>query len=158
MAALVTVSEFSTFLRVSEPAEGTETYTRMDYLLTLASDWARELSRKSWLLATDAPVTARGIILAACRREWNNPKRLSYVVKGPQSATFIQSAYPAGFFSDAEVAKLESYGRSTGNWVSMTAWREDELELNGYLEVYPYGGLMPVYHPDDIGYDDSIHP
>ncbi|AJD82103.1 head-to-tail adaptor [Mycobacterium phage EniyanLRS] len=158
MAALVSVEEFTTFLRVPLPEEGSEKHTQMEFLLTLASDWARELSCKPWLLPADAPVTAKGIILAASRREWNNPKRVSYVVKGPQSATFMQSAYPPGFFTDAEEAKLRSYGRSTGNWGVIETYRDDEEQLNGYLEVYPHGGLMPVYHPDDIGYGGSIHP
>lgn len=158
MAALVSAQEFSTFLGIPVPAESSLGREKMEFLLTLASDWAREFSQKPWLLPADAPVTARGIILAACRREWVNPKRVSYVVKGPQSATFMQSAYPPGFFSDAEEARLRAYSGSGGNFMSLRSYRDEDTELNGYLDVYPYGGSMPVYHPDDIGWQDSIHP
>lgn len=157
MAALVTVEDFATFMRMPTPTG--DKRTQMEFLLTLASDWARELSTKPWLLALDAPVTAKGIILAACRREWNNPKRVSYVVKGPQSATFMQQAYPPGFFSDAETARLIRYSRGGGDLWTFETYREEPETLNGYLEIYPQGGLMPVYNPYDYGgYDDSIHP
>lgn len=159
MAALVTAEDFSTFLGIPVPQVNSLKRKQMDFFLENVSDWAREISHKAWLLPTDAPSTARGIVLAACRREWNNPKRVAYLVKGPQSASFIQSAYPAEFFTEAEERRLRQYGSgSTGDlWVQET-YRDELEEMNGYLEIYPHGGLMPVYSPNDIGYPGSIHP
>ena len=158
MAALVTPQEFSTFLGIAVPSPGSLKRNQMEMFLNDVSDWARELAHKAWLLPGDAPATVKGIIKASCRREWNNPKRVGYLVKGPQSATFIQSAYPAGFFTEAEERRLIQYGGGTGDlWVQET-YRDEVTELNGYLEIEPHGGIMPVYHPYDIGYQDSIHP
>ena len=157
MAALVTVEEFSTFLGITVPS-GIK-LAQMNMFLTDASDWARELSGKPWLLAADAPTTAKGIIKAACRREWNNPKRVTYVVKGPQATTFDRQAYPPGFFSEAEEARLINFRRNGGSLWTFETYREEPEVLNGYLEIYPHGGLMPVYSPyDNGGYDESIHP
>lgn len=159
MAVLVSAGEFSTFLGIPLPASDSLQRNKMEMLLTWSSEWARELSQKPWLLPADAPFTARGIILAACRREWNNPKRVSYVVKGPQSATFMQQAYPPGFFSEAEEARLRGYARRGGDLWTFETYREEPEIMNGYLEIDPNGGLMPVYNPYDYGgYDDSIHP
>lgn len=158
MAALVTVAEFSTFLGIAPPT-GIK-LAQMEMFLTDVSNWARELSGKAWLLPADAPFTVAGIVKASARREWHNPKRVAYLVKGPQSASFIQSAYPAGFFTEAEERKLRSYGGTgTGDlWVQET-YRDEVEEMNGYLEIYPSGGLMPVYHPlDEVGFPGSIHP
>jgi hypothetical protein len=157
MAALVTVEDFATFMRVPVPSG--DKRTQMEFLLTLTSDWARELSAKPWLLPVDAPTTARGIILAACRREWNNPKRVLNVTKGPQAATFMTQSYPTGFFTEAEEARLKAYRRSGGDLWTQDTYRDELPELNGYLEVEPQGGLMPVYSPyDPFGYPGSIHP
>lgn len=159
MAALVSAEDFSTFLGIPLPEVDSLKRKQMDFFLENVSDWARELSGKPWLLPSDAPSTARGIVLASCRREWFNPKRVAYLVKGPQSASFIQSAYPAGFFTEAEERRLRQYGAGTGDlWVQET-YRDDDEIMNGYLEVYPHGGLMPVYHPyDQVGYPGAIHP
>jgi hypothetical protein len=159
MAALVSAEEFSTFLGIAVPT-GLK-LAQMNMFLTDVSDWARELAGKAWLLPDDAPATVRGIVKASCRREWSNPKRVAYLVKGPQSASFIQSAYPPGFFTDAEERRLIAYGRagSSGDLFTVDTYRDEIEELNGYLEVYPHGGLMPVYNPDDlVGYPGSIHP
>jgi hypothetical protein len=160
MAALVSAEDFSTFLGIELPAVDSLKRKQMDFFLENVSDWAREISGKPWLLPADAPSTARGIVLAACRREWNNPKRVAYLVKGPQSASFIQSAYPAEFFTEAEERRLRKYGgQSTGDLWTLETYRESDEFMNGYLEVYPHGGLMPVYHPiDQVGYPGSIHP
>lgn len=159
MAALVSAAEFSTFLGITPPTVGSLKRNQMEMFLEDVSNWARELSGKAWLLPADAPFTVTGIVKASCRREWNNPKRVAYLVKGPQSASFIQSAYPAGFFTEAEERRLRAFGGSSGDlWVQET-YRDELDELNGYLEVYPHGGLMPVYHPlDDTGYPGAIHP
>lgn len=158
MAALVTAEDFSTFLGIELPADGTLRRRQMDFLLNEVSNWARAIAHKAWLLPGDEPQTARGIVLASCRREWNNPKRIAYLVKGPQSASFIQSAYPAGFFTEAEERFLRQQAGGTGDLWTQEIWRDDIAEMNGYLEIYPHGGLMPVYAPGDIGYEGSIHP
>ena len=158
MAALVTAEDFSTFLGIELPADGTLRRRQMDFFLTEVSNWARHLARKAWVLPGDEPPTVRGIVLASCRREWNNPKRIAYLVKGPQSASFIQSAYPAGFFTEAEERYLRQQAGGTGDLWTQEIYRDDLEELNGYLWIEPHGGLMPVYAPGDIGYEDSIHP
>lgn len=160
MAALVSAEEFSTFLGITPPPTGSLKRDQMEMFLVDVSNWAREIAHKAWLLPTDAPETVKGIVKASCRREWNNPKRVAYLVKGPQSASFIQSAYPAGFFTEAEERRLIRYdSANTGDlWVQET-YRDDIQELNGYLEIEPNGGLMAVYAPyDNVGYPDSIHP
>jgi len=158
MAALVSAVDFSTFLGIELPTAGSLKRRQMDFFLTEVSNWVRDLAKKAWILPGSEPATVRGIILAACRREWNNPKRVGYLTKGPQSASFIQSAYPPGFFTDAEERYLLRQAGGTGDmWVQET-YRDDMDELNGYLEIFPQGGLMPVYAPGDIGYPDSIHP
>jgi hypothetical protein len=158
MAALVTTEDFSTFLGIETPTVGSLKRRQMEFFLTEVSNWARDLAKKPWLVPGDEPPTVRGIVLAACRREWNNPKRIAYLVKGPQSASFIQSAYPVGFFTEAEERYLRQQAGGTGDmWVQET-YRDTFEELNGYLGIYPHGGLMPVYAPGDPGYEDSIHP
>lgn len=158
MAALVTAEDFSTFLGIELPPVDSLRRRQMDFLLNEVSDWARDLAKKAWLLPVDITPTARGIILASCRREWNNPKRIAYLVKGPQSASFIQSAYPAGFFTEAEERYLRQQAGGTGDLWTQEIYRDDIVEMNGYLGIYPHGGLMPVYAPGDLGYEDSIHP
>jgi hypothetical protein len=159
MAALVTAEDFSTFLGIELPPVDSLRRRQMDFLLNEVSNWARDLAKKAWLLPGDVTPTARGIILASCRREWNNPKRIAYLVKGPQSASFIQSAYPAGFFTEAEERYLrQQAGGGTGDLWTQEIYRDDIVEMNGYLGIYPHGGLMPVYAPGDLGYEDSIHP
>jgi hypothetical protein len=156
MAALVTAAEFSTFLGIPLPAVDSLKRQQMDMFLNDASEWVRDIAHQAWILPADAPATVIGIIKAACRREWNNPKRVAYLVKGPQSASFIQSAYPAEFFTELEERKLQSF-KSTGELWTQSTYRDDEEITNGYLEVLPHGGYMPVYHPYDTGYPDSIH-
>lgn len=158
MAALVTAEDFSTFLGIELPPADSLRRRQMEFLLNEVSNWARDLAKKPWLLPGDEPMTARGIILASCRREWNNPKRIAYLVKGPQSASFIQSAYPAGFFTEAEERFLRQQAGGTGDLWTQEIYRDDIEEMNGYLQIYPHGGLMPVYAPGDIGYEGSIHP
>ena len=159
MAALVTAEDFSTFLGIAVPPDGSLRRNQMEFFLNEVSNWVRDIAKKAWLLPGEEPPTVRGIILASCRREWNNPKRIAYLVKGPQSASFIQSAYPSGFFTEAEERYLrqQKAGLTGDLWVQET-YRDDISELNGYLEIYPQGGIMPVYAPGDIGYEDSIHP
>lgn len=159
MAALVTADDFSTFLGIETPTAGGLKRRQMEFFLTEVSNWARDLAKKAWLVPGDEPPTVRGIVLAACRREWNNPKRIAYLVKGPQSASFIQSAYPPGFFTEAEERYLRGLNSSGGGdlWV-METYRDEVEGLNGYLGIYPHGGLMAVYAPGDPGYEDSIHP
>lgn len=157
MAALVSAQEFSTFLGIPVPPVESLKRKQMEMFLSDVSDWARELSRQAWLLPADAPATVKGIIKAACRREWNNPRRVAYLVKGPQSASFIQRAYPTGFFDEAEERYFHKF-TSTGELWTQPTYRDEIEELNGYLEIYPHGGIMAVYAPGDIGYDDSIHP
>jgi hypothetical protein len=158
MAALVTAEDFSTFLGIELPPVDSLRRRQMDFFLNEISNWARDLAKKAWLLPGDEPMTVRGIVLASARREWNNPKRIAYLVKGPQSASFIQSAYPAGFFTEAEERYLRQQAGGTGDLWTQEIYRDDIEEMNGYLEIYPHGGLMPVYAPGDLGYEGSIHP
>jgi hypothetical protein len=158
MASLVTAEDFSLFLGIETPTIGSLKRRKMDFLLNEVSTWVRDLAKKAWTLPGEEPPTARGIILASARREWNNPKRISYLVKGPQYAMFMPTAYPAGFFTDAEERYLRNLAGSTGDMWTQEICRDDIQEMNGYLEIYPQGGLMPVYAPGDIGYEDSIHP
>jgi hypothetical protein len=159
MAALVSAEDFSTFLGIETPTVGSIRRRQMEFFLNEVSNWTRDLAKKAWVVPGEEPPTVRGIILASCRREWNNPKRIAYLVKGPQSASFIQSAYPVGFFTDAEERFLrqQKTGGTGDLWVQ-DIYRDNLDELNGYLEIYPNGGMMPVYAPGDIGYQDAIHP
>lgn len=156
MAALVSAEDFSTFLGIPLPPVESLKRKQMDMFLNDASDWAREIARRAWTLPTDAPPTVTGIIKAACRREWNNPKRVAYLVKGPQSASFIQGAYPPEFFTEAEERKLQSY-KATGQLWTQGTYREEPAAGDGYLGIYPHGGFMPWSHPLDAGYEDSVH-
>lgn len=158
MAALVTVEEFSTFLGIVPPVTGSIKLAQMQQFLDDTSEWAREISGKAWVLPADAPATVRGIIKASARREWNNPKRVSYLVKGPQTATFPQAAYPTEFFTDAEEAKLLSYKVGGGGLFTLQTTRDLPEETWGYLQVTPNGGFMPCYDPcDEVGWPTSYH-
>lgn len=157
MAALVSAEDFSTFLGITLPDVGTLRRNQMDFFLNEVSNWARHLARKAWVVPGDEPPTVRGIVLASCRREWNNPKRIGYLVKGPQSATFIQSAYPAGFFTEAEERYLRGLAGGGDLW-TLETYRDEAGLQNGYLEVYPHGGWMPVYSPDDAWLFDGGTP
>lgn len=156
MASLATVENLFILLGRPLPGNTTADYKRAELILNLASDWAREFARKTWLTAGDAPPTVSGLVLAGARREFVNPKRVTYEVKGPESASYDRAAYPPGFFTEAEEARLCKY-HSTGSLWTQGTYRDLYEETDGWLEILPTGGYMKVYAGSDPGSEEAYH-
>lgn len=154
-AAFASAGDLAAFLGIDVPASGSKDLARMNLILQLASDWARDLARRAWAAPGDAPATVKGIVLASARREWDNPKRVGYETKGPESAAYIQAAYPAGFFTDAEERWFRKFHTSGGLFTISTS-RDSEEESEGYLRIAGDGGYFPMWSPLDPGWEASL--
>ncbi|ATN93981.1 head-tail adaptor Ad1 [Mycobacterium phage Kumao] len=157
MAALASVNELAVWMDVEFENDSPE-YQRAELVLEMASHWARTIANKPWLSASEEgfPPTVKGVVLAAARREMENPRRVVYEVKGPESASYNQKNYPPGFFTDPEYQYLRSF-RKTGALWSLSSYRDDPEMTIGYLMAGEVGKPLPVFHPNDPGWKDSYH-
>jgi hypothetical protein len=164
---LATVSELATWMGESFDEDDS---ARAAFILRVASGWAREIAGKLWpdRDAADFPITVRGIVLGAARREFENPRRVTYEVKGPESATYNQQAYPPGFYTGPEEKFLKRYRRGGGLFTLSTYkdnWRES-LSYLGYGNnpwLLGYVGMgngckpLPYFNPGDPGWEEADH-
>ena len=146
-----------------EFAEGSPQRGQAELVLQLASAWARSIARKAWASVDAIPDWRRdtvvGIILAASRRELQNPRRVIYEVHGPDSASYNQSSCPPGFFTEPEERYLLSCKGSTGSWWAMETYRDDPEVSTGYLYAANSAHPIPMYAPyDSEGWENSDHP
>lgn len=150
-AALATVDDLASLMKTTF-ADPSEELDQANLLLQMATAWARSYAQRLWPTPNDIPAwqsdTVVGIILTAVRRDLVNPRRVTYEVQGPESASYNVAACPPGFFTNEELNYLQSC-RSKGNaWVQKT-YRDDPWESIGYL----YGTWMPkpipMYAPGD---------
>lgn len=160
-AALATVSDLATLMQTTTDEsfpDGSAELAQAELLLQMASAWARSYAQRLWPTVDSIPDyrqdTVVGIILAAVRRELVNPRRVTYEVQGPESATYNQKACPPGFFTDEETDYLKSCSLTSSWWVQRT-FRDDPRETMGYLFATGIRAPIPMYASDDPGYPGS---
>jgi len=136
--------------------DNTPEFDQAEYVLLLASEWARAISGKLWATADSAPQTVVGIVLASARREIENPRRVTYEVLGPQSASYNVANYPPGFFTEPEYKFLRRFRSAGGLW-SQSSYRDLADEQIGYLYVTNTNEPLPMYWPGDPGWDETAH-
>jgi hypothetical protein len=129
---------------------------RASYIIRVVSGWAREVASKLWPTADSCPITAKGIVLAASRREFENPRHVTYEVKGPESATYNQQAYPPGFFTPEEEKYLKKFRPRGGLW-SQSTYRDHHRESWGYIRLLQGGKPIPYFCPGDPGWWEAEH-
>ncbi len=136
----------------------TDEVSRAEMILRYASWWARDIAGKMWpdRDAADLPPTVKGIVLAASRREFENPRKVIYDVKGPESASLNQRAYPPGFFTDVEYAYFRRFRPGGGLWTQGT-YRDDFDMTLGYVRAMGLGKAIPYFNPGDPGWEESEH-
>lgn len=153
---LATTAELAIWTGVTFDDDDT---TRAELIIRVVSGWARSVSGKLWPNRDDAanfPITARGIVLAASRREFENPRHVTYEVKGPESATYSQQAYPPGFFTEPEENFLKRFRPRGGLWTQAT-YRDDPWETIGYVRILGADRPFPYFSPGDPGWWESEH-
>jgi len=153
--ALATVEQLARWTQWEFDEDSPESAQAEDVLL-MASEWARSIAGKLWATAADAPRTVVGIVLASARREIENPRRVTYEVKGPESASYNALNYPAGFFTEPEYRFLRKYRKTGGLW-SQSSYRDLADEQIGYLYVTNTNEPLPMYWPGDPGWDETAH-
>lgn len=153
--ALATVEQLERWTQWSFEQDSTE-FAQAEDILLMASEWARSIAGKLWATADSAPSTVVGIVLAAARREIENPRRVTYETKGPESASYSQQNYPAGFFTEAEYKFLRKFRKTGGLW-SLSSYRDLKDEQIGYLYAGNGREPLPMYWPGDPGWEDSAH-
>ncbi|AER26072.1 head-to-tail adaptor [Mycobacterium phage Skinny] len=152
---LATVAELSTWMGASFDAEDV---ARAEFILRVGSGWARQIAGKLWPNrdAPDFPITVRGIILGAARREFENPRRVIYEVKGPESSTYHNQQYAPGFFTEAEEKVLKRF-RPGGGLFSVSTYRDDPVFALGYIGMGNGSKPLPYFNPGDPGWEESEH-
>ncbi|MDB2213852.1 hypothetical protein [Mycobacteroides abscessus] len=150
---LATADELATWMGV---VFDDDDKARARFILRVASGWARMISGKLWPDRDTVSVTVRGIVAAAARREFENPRHVTYEVKGPESASYDRLAYPNGFFTDAEKAFLQKYRPSGQLWVQGTC-RDDMDMVLGYVRILGFDKPLPYFNPWDPGWMESEH-
>ena len=153
--ALATVEQLARWTQWEFDEDSPESAQAEDVLL-MASEWARSIAGKLWATAADAPRTVVGIVLASARREIENPRRVTYEVKGPESASYNALNYPAGFFTEPEYKFLRKFRKTGGLW-SQSSYRDLADEQIGYLYVTNTNEPLPMYWPGDPGWDETAH-
>lgn len=130
---LATVADLTTWMGVVFDAADT---LRAEFVIRVASNWARDISGKLWpdRAAVDFPRTVWGIVLGSSRREFENPRRVTYEVKGPESTSYNQQAYPPGFFTAEEIKYLRKY-RKGGGLFTQATYRDEPEQTLGYVMV-----------------------
>lgn len=134
----------------------TDDRSRAEFILQVASGWARDISGKAWPDADDIPKTVWGIVLASSRREFENPRHVTYEVKGPETGSYDRAAYSVGFFSDVEIKYLRKFRPSGGLW-SQAVYRDEPEQSLGYLYAADMTKPLPMYNPWEPGWEDSVH-
>lgn len=156
-AALATVEDLATLTKKTF-ATGSDELAQAELLLQMASAWARSKAKRLWPTPDDISDSKRdtviGIILAAVRRELANPKRVTYEVYGPNTASYNQAACPPGFFTDEETAFLNTCSVH-GNWYIQNTYRDDHRETVGYLRATNLRDPIPMFAPGDPGHGDA---
>lgn len=156
-AALAEVSDLATLMKVTF-TDPSDELAQAEFLLQMASAWARSYAQRLWPTTSDIPATKSdtvvGIILAAVRRDLVNPRRTTYEVQGPETASYNQAACPPGFFTTEEINYLERCS-VTGNWWVQKTYRDDYRESIGYLWATGIRAPIPMYASDDPGYGTS---
>ncbi len=158
-SALASTSDLATFMKVAFDEAATE---QAELVLQLASAWARSIAHKLWAEPEDIAEFRRdtviGIILASARRELTNPRRVTYEVHGPDSASYNQKAVPAGFFTDEEEKYLRACRGSSGSMWTVETYRDEEATSEGYLHSATTAKPFPMYAPYDTeGWQNSYH-
>ncbi|MEC4857155.1 hypothetical protein R2325_16395 [Mycobacteroides chelonae] len=152
---LATAAELGTWL--GESLDSSE-IPRAEFILRVVSGWARQIAGKLWpdRDAPDFPFTVKGIVLASARREFENPRHVVYEVKGPESASYNQQAYPPGFFTAPEEKFLQRF-RPGGGLRTQSTYRDDEDFVIGYVRVLGQNKPIPYFNPWDPGWMESEH-
>ena len=152
---LATAAELATWMGVSFEPEDT---ARAEFILRVASGWARQIAGKLWpdRDAADFPITVRGIVLGAARREFENPRRVVYEVKGPESASYNAQAYPPGFYTGPEEKFLKRF-RPGGGLFTVSTYRDDPDFTLGYVRVLGSDKPIPYFNPWDPGWQEADH-
>lgn len=153
---LVPTTDLAVWISGEQTLEDDNEMRRASYIIHVASAWAREVSGKAWTDLSAVPVTVKGIVLAGSRREYENPKHVTYEVQGPESASYNQLAYPPGFYTDPEVKALRRY-RLGGGLFTLRTYRDDPSESLGYLYATDLSKPIPMYNPWEPGWEDSVH-
>lgn len=154
--ALATTAELGRWME-EDFSDGDDSSTqRAEDVLLMASEWARAIAGKLWATAEDAPTTVVGIVLASARREMENPRRVTYEVKGPESASYNQANYPPGFFTEAEYKFLRKFRKTGGLW-TLGTYRDTEEQTLGYLYAGDTTKPLPWSAPGDPGWEESVH-
>lgn len=163
-AALASVSDLATLMQTTTTEsfpDASAELAQAELLLQMASAWARSYAQRLWPTVASIPDyrqdTVVGIILAAVRRELINPRRVTYEVQGPESATYNIKACPPGFYTDEEISYLERCS-VTSNWWVQSTYRDDHQETLGYLFATGIKAPVPMYVQGDPGFGSSYQP
>lgn len=150
---LATVAQLQTWMGYTF---STTDAARAAYILSVASSWARHISGKIWPdpNAPDFPVSVNGIIVAAARREMENPGRFIHETKGPEAGSRLPAAVPAGFFTEAECKFLKKFRPGGGLFTIRTMKDEEEWTL-GYIHVLGSSRPIPYFNYGDPGWFEA---
>lgn len=154
--ALATVAQLARWTQWEFDLGSPELAQAEDVLL-MASEWARSIAGKLWATPDSAPTTVVGIVLAAARREIENPRRVTYETKGPESASYNQLNYPTGFFTETEYRFLRRFRKSGALW-SLSSYRDLKEDQIGYLFAGGGSEPLPFFWPGDPGWEESYRP
>lgn len=153
---LATAAELATWMGASFEEDDV---ARAEFILRVTSGWARQIAGKLWTDrdAVDFPITVKGIVLAASRREFENPRSVTYEVKGPESASYNALAYPPGFFTPPEEKFLQRF-RKGGGLFTIRSYRDDWTETLGYIRTLDSTAKpIPYFNYGDPGWEESEH-
>jgi hypothetical protein len=150
---LVSTADFATWMGESFDSDEAD---RAAWILRVASDWARQIAGKLWPNSTGLSYTVIGIILAAARREFENPRRVVYEVRGPESSSYNQAQYAPGFFTEPEEKALKRF-RSGGGLFSIGTYKDEGDFSLGYIGMGPYCKPLPYFNPGDPGWEEADH-
>jgi hypothetical protein len=150
---LATVAQLQQWMNVTFDADDE---VRAASILRIISGAARVVAGKIWPdpLAADFPITVSGIVLAASRREMESPRRVTHEVKGPESASYLESAQSASFFNEAECKFLKRFRPGGGMFTVRTMKDEEEWTL-GYIHVLGSSRPIPYFNQGDPGWFQS---
>ncbi|MBB5167209.1 hypothetical protein [Mycobacterium sp. AZCC_0083] len=153
--SLATTAELATWMGETFDSDDS---ARAAFIIRVASGWARQISGKLWPDRDDDsfPITVRGIILGAARREFENPRRVTYEVRGPESTSYNQLAYPPGFFTAPEEKALKYY-RPGGGLFTVSTYRDDPCFALGYIGMGPGNKPLPYFNPGEPGWFEADH-
>lgn len=150
---LATVAQLQTWMGYTF---STTDAARAAYVLRVASSWARHISGKIWPdpQAPDFPVAVSGVIVAAARREMENPGRFIHETKGPEAGSRLPAAVPDGFFTEAECKFLLKF-RPGGGLFTIRSHKDDEEWTLGYIHVLGSNRPIPYFNYGDPGWFEA---